>query len=196
MYNIDQLKDSQILMRGSTVKEDCEINEDLEKGKNIDSMTTLKLKRSVIVKQYAPKTFEAIRKRSNVTNQNLLDSLEPANNMKQIQNAGEGAGASGSFFFFSADNRFIMKTMSKTEIKHMIRSLPAYYEHIDTFANSFLARIFGIFTVNIDKFDPLHVLIMQNSLPKVEDTELAYCFDIKGSSINREVLKHLSNHDL
>jgi hypothetical protein len=49
----------------------------------------------------------------------LIESLNPSVNIKQIQNAGLGAGASGSFFFFSEDKKFIMKTMSKTEVGHM-----------------------------------------------------------------------------
>ena len=32
-----------------------------------------------------------------------------------IFKAGEGAGASGSFFFFSQDNKFLIKTMNKSE---------------------------------------------------------------------------------
>ena len=71
-------------------------------------------------------------------------------NISQIQNAGEGAGASGSFFFFAADKRFIVKTMSKKEINHMLRMLPSYFEHLDTFCNSTIARIYGIYTINID----------------------------------------------
>lgn len=72
----------------------------------------------------------------------------------------------------------------------MIRTLPAYYEHMDTFRTSFIAKIYGIFSIKIDKFDAIHVLIMQNSLPNIPDTSLDFIFDIKGSTINREVLKH------
>jgi len=33
-------------------------------------------------------------------------------NVKKIHGAGEGLGKSGSFFFFSHDNRFLIKTMT------------------------------------------------------------------------------------
>jgi 1-phosphatidylinositol-4-phosphate 5-kinase len=124
----------------------------------------------------------------------LIESLDPSKNIKQIQNAGEGAGASGSFFFFCSDRKFILKTMSSKEIKHMIRCLPSYFEHMETYQQSFIARIYGVFSVNIDKFEPIHVLIMQNTLPNVPETELAYLFDMKGSSINRQVLKVPTTH--
>jgi 1-phosphatidylinositol-4-phosphate 5-kinase len=97
-----------------------------------DNEETLTLNRNVIVKQYAPKTFEKIRELSGVTKELLMDSLDPSKNIKQIQNAGEGAGASGSFFFFTKDMKFILKTMNKTEIDHLLRVLPEYYEHLDT----------------------------------------------------------------
>lgn len=89
----------------------------IEKGK-------LNLNRLVIVKQFAPKVFHEIRKLNNVTDEDVIKSLDPSKNIKNIQNAGEGAGASGSFFFFSSDKRFILKTMSRREINQLIRILP------------------------------------------------------------------------
>ena len=47
----------------------------------------------------------------------LMQSLDPLKNRKQIFSSGEAAGASGSFFFFSHDRRFIVKTMSSEELK-------------------------------------------------------------------------------
>ena len=42
----------------------------------------------------------------------------------------------------------------------------------------------------------IHVLVMENSLPSVENSDLHYVFDMKGSSINREVLKGISLEQL
>jgi len=86
--------------------------------------------------------------------------------------------------------------MSQKEINHLLRVLPSYYEHMDTIPECTIARIFGVFTVRIDKFEPIHVMIMQNTMPNIPDTEMSYVFDMKGSSINREVLKHKSAADL
>jgi len=121
-----------------------------------------------------------------------MKSLDPAENVKNIQNAGEGAGASGSFFFFASDRKFIMKTMSSREVNQMIRILPSYYEHLDKNKGTMIAKIYGLFEIRIDMFEPISVMIMQNTLPSVPDTELHYVFDMKGSQINREVLKDRS----
>lgn len=76
----------------------------------------------------------------------MIESLNPSVNIKQIQNAGLGAGASGSFFFFSEDKKFIMKTMSTTEVGHMQRIMKTYLEHIQK-NNGVMAKILGIFTI-------------------------------------------------
>ena len=125
-----------------------------------------------------------------------MKSLDPAENVKNIQNAGEGAGASGSFFFFASDRKFIMKTMSSREVNQMIRILPSYYEHLDKNKGTMIAKIFGMFEIRIDMFEPISVMIMQNTLPAVPNTETHYVFDMKGSQINREVLKGWSTTHL
>ena len=83
--------------------------------------------------------------------------------------AGEGAGSSGSFFFFSHDQRFLIKTMSSEEKKVMLDMLEAYVEHIKSTNNqSLLARIYGIFSISTNYFAPVHIMIMQNT-----------CFQVK-----------------
>jgi hypothetical protein len=42
----------------------------------------------------------------------FIYSLNPDQNAAKVFMAGEGAGRSGSFFFFSHDNRFIIKTLT------------------------------------------------------------------------------------
>lgn len=89
-----------------------------------------------------------------------------------------------------------MKTMSKLEVDHMIRSLPNYYRHLVQNEKTFIAKIYGIHTIRIDQFEPIHVMIMQNSLPSIPNSSMSYLFDMKGSSINREVLKKKTNAEL
>jgi hypothetical protein len=75
--------------------------------------------------------------------------------------AGEGAGSSGSFFFFSHDQRFLIKTMSSEEVKKMLKMLDAYIEHIKATNNdSMLARIYGIFKISTNYFAPVNIMIM------------------------------------
>ena len=48
----------------------------------------------------------------------------------------------------------------------------------------------------MDKFTPLSVMIMENGLPNIMKSELHFTFDLKGSSVNREVLHKKSMTDL
>ena len=77
----------------------------------------------------------------------LLQSLSPDANRDQVFKAGEGAGRSGSFFFFSHDRKFIIKTMSKGELDLMLSILPGLCAHFKNHPESLLAKIFGVFTV-------------------------------------------------
>ena len=66
----------------------------------------------------------------NYSANNILHSLDLRANKGAALKAGESAGASGSFFFFSKDNRFLIKTLSKEESKLMLEMLEDYVKHV------------------------------------------------------------------
>ena len=80
----------------------------------------------------------------------IYDSLSPKFNRDSVFKAGEGAGRSGSFFFFSHDRKFIIKTMTDDELKLYLKRLPAFTTHFKKNPRSILAKIFGVFTVNTE----------------------------------------------
>ena len=45
----------------------------------------------------------------------ITDSLDIKRNKRSIFKAGEGAGSSGSFFFFSSDKKLLIKTLNIKE---------------------------------------------------------------------------------
>mmetsp|Transcript_33736 Transcript_33736/g.32773 ORF Transcript_33736/g.32773 Transcript_33736/m.32773 type:complete len:113 (+) Transcript_33736:517-855(+) len=100
--------------------------------------------------------------------------------------AGESQGKSGSFFFFSKDRKFLIKTMTSSEFSAFKSLFPYYYKHIGRNIKSLLARIYGIFTVKMEDLAPVHFILMGNSVQTKGGT-IAYTFDLKGSLINREV---------
>ena len=67
------------------------------------------------IKSYKEKKFIQIMEIDGITPNDVATSLALLNNRKEIFAAGEGAGQSGSFFFFSNDNRFIIKTLRGSE---------------------------------------------------------------------------------
>lgn len=64
------------------------------------------------MKEWCPKIFAQIWAADNLTPEKVIESLSPENNWDQAFKAGEGSGKSGSFFFFSHDQRFLIKTMT------------------------------------------------------------------------------------
>lgn len=148
-----------------------------------DDITTIN--EDVQTIEYAPAIFEAIRKMDKITDAMIQKSLNPELNQTQVFKAKESAGKSGSFFFFSYDKQFLIKTMNDNEMAVFVKSLPKYYEHLRENKNSLLARIYGIFTVNMEDLTPVHILLMANSAQT--GSEIKNVFDLKGSIINREV---------
>lgn len=51
-------------------------------------------------------------------------------NKEMVFKAGEGGGASGSFFFFSHDNKFLIKTISQGDKRCFLDMLDDYISHI------------------------------------------------------------------
>ena len=94
----------------------------------------------------------------------MYSSLTPKHNRNTVFKSGEGAGRSGSFFFFSHDSKFIIKTMTTGELNLVLKLVPALEEHYLDNPNSLLARIFGVFTVQIKGRQKVHLMLMENTL--------------------------------
>lgn len=98
----------------------------------------------VKVYDYAHKAFHKLRYEDGITKDMIRHSLDPEKNLENAKKAGESTGKSGSFFFFSKDKKFIIKTMFKDELDSFMLNLESYFKHIEE-GESMLARIYGIF---------------------------------------------------
>jgi len=67
--------------------------------------------------------------------------------MREIR---ESEGKSGSFFFFSHDKKFLIKTLTDNELENVLNNfMDLYYEYISENPDSLIARIYGIYTIVI-----------------------------------------------
>ena len=89
--------------------------------------------------------FAELRKGDGISNEALLESLDPETNSSNVFKAGEASGASGSFFFFSKDRKFIIKTMFNEELEIFMLSIDKYFRHVKNNPNSLIARIYGLY---------------------------------------------------
>ncbi len=91
-------------------------------------------------------------------------SLSVEFNRHNVFKAGKGAGRSGSFFFFSHDKKFIVKTICKNELTKFLSILDSFVNHLEKLENkSLIARIYGIFTIKTNFFNEVHFMLMQNT---------------------------------
>ena len=145
----------------------------------------LSINEEVKIIEYAPSVFQTVKFMDEVTSDQIRESLSTEKNHKSVFKAKESAGKSGSFFFFSFDRRFIIKTMNSSEKKVFIDALPSYMLHLKQNPRSLIARIYGVFTVEMEDIEPVDLLLMANCAHSCSLIENV--FDLNGSEVNRKV---------
>ena len=111
----------------------------------MSTATTINSKIKIVFHKRA--LFEKIHTMVNLTLKQVYESLNPKFNYDTIFRAGEGSGRSGSFFFFSHDKKFIIKTLTSEELDLYLAILPKFIKHFKKHPRSQIAKIFGVFTL-------------------------------------------------
>jgi len=148
---------------------------------------------------HAPALFGEIVQMEDASGK-LVDSLDLAKNYRRIRNAREGKGGkSGEFFFFSADENLVIKTISDKELKTLRNILPQYVKHFQENPNSLIAKIYGIFT--FERFDPYekYNLILMKNVSGFPSNYVERKYDLKGSKYTRVTIppeEYRQIHDL
>ncbi len=94
-------------------------------------------------------------------------------------------GKSGSFFYFSRDYKYIIKTIHHSEHKFLRRILKDYYLHVEENPNTLLSQFYGLHRVKIGGYGKkVHFVVMNNLFPPHRD--IHQTFDLKGSTIGRD----------
>jgi len=75
--------------------------------------------------------------------------------------------------------------MNDSELDVFRKTLPDYIKFLVKNPKSLIARIYGVFTVQMEDIVPVHLLLMSNAAQAGKSIE--YVYDLKGSIINREV---------
>ena len=131
-------------------------------------------------KDYAPWVFRELREYFHLDPADYLLSLTA----KYILSELGSPGKSGSFFYFSRDYRFIIKTIRHNEHKFLRSILKEYHLHIKLNPHTLLSRFYGLHRVKLPGGKKIHFVIMNNLFPPHRDIHETY--DLKGSAIGRE----------
>ncbi|TVU47009.1 hypothetical protein EJB05_06585, partial [Eragrostis curvula] len=94
-------------------------------------------------KDYCPKVFRTLRKLFKVDPADYMLSLCGDDALRELSSPGK----SGSFFYLTNDDRYMIKTMKKSEVKMLLKMLPAYYKHVRAFENTLVTKFFGLHCV-------------------------------------------------
>lgn len=93
-------------------------------------------------------------------------------------------GKSGSFFYFSRDYKYIIKTIHHQEHKFLRKILKDYFNHIKQNPNTLLSQFYGLHRVKIPYGRKIHFIVMNNLFPPHRDIHRT--FDLKGSTYKRD----------
>ncbi|KAM4548392.1 phosphatidylinositol 4-phosphate 5-kinase type-1 gamma isoform 2-T2 [Odontesthes bonariensis] len=132
-------------------------------------------------KTYAPVAFRYFRELFGIRPDDYLYSLcnEP---LIELSNP----GASGSVFYLTKDDEFIIKTVMHKEAEFLQKLLPGYYMNLNQNPRTLLPKFFGLYCVQSGGKN-IRVVVMNNVLPRVVRMHLKY--DMKGSTYKRRASK-------
>lgn len=132
-------------------------------------------------KTYAPVAFRYFRELFGIRPDDYLYSLcnEP---LIELSNP----GASGSIFYVTRDDEFIIKTVLHKEAEFLQKLLPGYYMNLNQNPRTLLPKFFGLYCVQCGGKN-IRVVVMNNILPRSVRMHLK--FDLKGSTYKRRASK-------
>ncbi|XP_042513829.1 phosphatidylinositol 4-phosphate 5-kinase 6-like isoform X1 [Macadamia integrifolia] len=132
-------------------------------------------------KDYCPLVFRTLRKLFKVDAADYMLSICGNDALRELSSPGK----SGSFFYLTHDDRYMIKTMKKSEVKVLLRMLPAYYNHVRAFENTLVTKFYGLHCVKLTGATQKKVrfVIMGNLC--CSEYPIHRRFDLKGSSHGR-----------
>ena len=134
---------------------------------------------------YEPALFEQWR--ADNADFDLEKSFDFAQNYRNIKLSGKGSGKSGAFFFFSNDNQFLIKTITEQELDNFLQLLPDLTKYLGENPNSLIAKIYAVFTYDVNESVERFHFIMQKNVNGYPNDCLMRAYDLKGSTVNRYV---------
>ena len=100
--------------------------------------------------------------------------------MRELSNP----GASGSIFYLTNDDEFILKTVQHKEAEFLQKLLAGYYMNLNQNPHTLLPKFFGMYTYQCNQKN-IRLTVMNNLLPSNVKMHLKY--DLKGSTYKRKV---------
>ncbi|XP_055688790.1 phosphatidylinositol 4-phosphate 5-kinase type-1 alpha isoform X6 [Lutzomyia longipalpis] len=132
-------------------------------------------------KIYAPIAFRYFRDLFGIQPDDFMMSMCSAP-LRELSNP----GASGSIFYLTDDDEFIIKTVQHKEGEFLQKLLPGYYMNLNQNPRTLLPKFFGLYCFQCNSKN-VRLIVMNNLLPSYVRMHLKY--DLKGSTYKRRASK-------
>jgi len=132
-------------------------------------------------KTYAPIAFRYFRDLFGIQPDDFLMSMCSVP-MRELSNP----GASGSIFYLTDDDEFIVKTVQHKECEFLQKLLPGYYMNLNQNPRTLLPKFFGLFNYQCNSKN-VRLVVMNNLLPS--SVRMHQKYDLKGSTYKRKASK-------
>ncbi|XP_068470286.1 phosphatidylinositol 4-phosphate 5-kinase 7-like isoform X2 [Phaseolus vulgaris] len=130
-------------------------------------------------KDYCPMVFRNLREMFKLDAAEYMMSICGDSGLRDISSPGK----SGSIFFLSQDDRFVIKTLKKYELKVMLNMLPKYYHHVGSYENTLITKFFGLHRITLRGGKKVRFVVMGNMF--CTELHIHRRYDLKGSSQGR-----------
>ncbi|CAA3015128.1 phosphatidylinositol 4-phosphate 5-kinase 2 [Olea europaea subsp. europaea] len=134
-------------------------------------------------KDYCPGVFRHLRELFQVDPADYMLAICENDSLRELSSPGK----SGSFFYLTQDDRFMIKTVKKSEGKVLIKMLPSYYQHVYRYKNSLVTKFYGVHCVKPVGGVKTRFIVMGNLF--CSEYRIHRRFDLKGSSHGRTTYK-------
>lgn len=92
-----------------------------------------------------------------------------------------GGGKSGAFFFFSPDQKYLLKSLKLAEVDVLKQLLADYHTHVLNFPQTLLPQFLGFY--QLEFYEEKHVFVCMNNL--FAGGGISKRYDLKGSTLDR-----------
>lgn len=155
---------------------------------------------------YAPMVFRELRSSFGISTDEYLRSVGPEQllgnmmlgNLSSLSEL-SSEGKSGAFFYYTADGKFMMKTVTKSEHRALRGMLRDYHNHLTMHHGTLIVRFFGLhclrvksnssFGVGKRSAEKLYFVVMGNMFNGPVEVHRRY--DLKGSWVKRSTPEDL-----
>jgi predicted lipoprotein with Yx(FWY)xxD motif len=138
--------------------------------------------------EYMPACFRRIRAAASISTDDYIAQFR-----KTAKERITKGGASGAFFFFSNDDKFVAKSCSQSEFNMLLKYPPEFADYYESLEGkySFIGRVLGAYSLALYGTD-IHFFVMSNLLCAKDDEGVPFTFeeryDLKGSTVGRGVV--------